>query len=547
MEEETNEKSNIIDKGKVEAGTVINSISTLPSILGAANKGKKEESDMQGKLENSYAGVLKGNRHKGKIDVRYMPGEIGNEDDPVIIPIENLKSASIPFVNTLYGYMIDKKLAFPVIQKEVRRLWKNVGLEEVFMNNKGFFFFKFSDEQGMLSVLEESPWLMFNNMPLFLQRWRPGLTLTKNSHDKIPVWVKIYDLPLEVWSGDNLCIIASKLGIPLAFDSFTEEMCLEHKGRNAYARILIEMSAGKEWKKSIDVSTWDFVTNSAVIQRFEVEYAWVPSRCSHCKVYGHMDKICMASMKGSNSAQNGNNGINKEDKGKSVIDNEGYIEVVNKRNKNVKDGEGTSKTLMNSVNNVNQKYNGRNNISRAGNKFRGQNWNRGGNGRGQNGYVNNKGVSHWNMEKNKRYEKVSGQYDNNDRSYKGGIKQGVSEKNVIEKEENKKMVKKADNSNVNSFEILGVFDEEVIIGMEEDDRGDKNGVISENQTCVQTTFDDSGLNNDLIHSMGIRKEDLELVNNENKIDSIRDNKSSSKGEFSQAFEVVNVKNNVVIQ
>lgn len=119
-------------------------------------------------------------------------------------------------MNTLYGYMIDKKLAFPVIQKEVRRLWKNVGLEEVFMNNKGFFFFKFSDEQGMLSILEESPWLMFNNMPLFLQRWRPGLTLTKNIHDKIPVWVKIYDLPLEVWSGDNLCIIASKLGIPLA-------------------------------------------------------------------------------------------------------------------------------------------------------------------------------------------------------------------------------------------------------------------------------------------------------------------------------------------
>ncbi|XP_052623926.1 uncharacterized protein LOC128134194 [Lactuca sativa] len=147
------------------------------------------------------------------------------------------------------------KLAFPVIQKEVRRLWKNVGLEE-----------------GMLSILEGSPWLLFNNMPLFLQRWRPGLTLTKNRQDKIPVWIKFF-LPLEVWSGENLCIIASKIEIPLAFDSFTEDMCLEHKGRNAYARILVEMAAEKEWRKKIEVSIWDFVSNSAVIQSFDVEYA----------------------------------------------------------------------------------------------------------------------------------------------------------------------------------------------------------------------------------------------------------------------------------
>ena len=146
IEEEANAKSSKETSGKLMSGTVINSINTLPSILGAANNGKKVESDMQGKLESFYAGVLKGNRHKGKIDVRYIPGEIGNEDGPIIIPIENLRNASIPYTNTLYGYMIDKKLAFPMIQKEIRRLWKNMGLEEVFMNSKGFFFFKFSNE-----------------------------------------------------------------------------------------------------------------------------------------------------------------------------------------------------------------------------------------------------------------------------------------------------------------------------------------------------------------------------------------------------------------
>ncbi|XP_023758687.1 uncharacterized protein LOC111907124 [Lactuca sativa] len=292
-------------------------------------------------------------------------------------------------------------------------------------------------------------------------------------------------------------------------------MCLEHKGRNAYARILIEMSAEKEWKRNIDISTWDFVTNSAVIQRFDVEYAWVPSRCSHCKVYGHMDKICMASMKVNNPMQNRDNGINKEDKGKYVIDNEGYTKVVNKKNRNFKDGEGTSNSMKNPTNIVNQKSNGKSNFPRVGNKFRGQNGNRGGNGRGQNGYWNNKGVGHWNLEKNKRYEKVvSGQYNNNDMRSKGEIKQGGIKKNVSEKDENMKKVKETDNSNKNSFEVLGLIDEDVIIGMEEDDKGDKIGVHSDNQFCSQSAIEDSRLNHDLIHSIGIRTEDLEMVNTE---------------------------------
>ncbi|CAH1447972.1 unnamed protein product [Lactuca virosa] len=126
-------------------GTVINSINLEPSILGEAGKGGKSLSNGEasevhvvaesGKvnLSNSYAGVLKGKMHKGKIDVKFILGEDGNEDGPVIIPIENLKKASIPYSNTLYGYLIDKKLSFPVIQKELRRMWKNVGLEEIFM------------------------------------------------------------------------------------------------------------------------------------------------------------------------------------------------------------------------------------------------------------------------------------------------------------------------------------------------------------------------------------------------------------------------------
>ncbi|CAH1450865.1 unnamed protein product [Lactuca virosa] len=273
-----------LNKDISKVGTVINSINLEPSLLGTARKGRvmlKLKIMGRRNKEMPYAGALRGVMHKGKIEVKYIQIGDGKEDGHAVIPIENLKKANIPYSNTLYGYLIDKNIAFLVIQKELNQV--------------------------------------------------ESLKLTKNNHNKVPVWIKIYDLPLEVWSGENLCIITSKLGIPLAFDSYTEEMCLEHKGRNAYARILVERSAEREWKKSIEVTTWVFVLNCAVTQEFNVEYAWYPSRCSHCKVYGHIEKICMAAMserkieKELNEKEN-----NKRSKGKGVMDDEGFIEVIKK-------------------------------------------------------------------------------------------------------------------------------------------------------------------------------------------------------------------------
>ena len=110
-----------------------------------------------------------------------------------------------------------------------------------------------------------------------------------------------------------------------------------------------------------------------------------------------------------------------------------------------------------------------------------------------------------------------------------------------------KNVKKTDNNNKNSFEVLGLIDEEVIIRMEEDDKGDKIGAHLDDQISTHSAIDDNSLNHDLIHSMGIRKDDLEMVNAEKKMDNKRKDDSSKISGSSQAFEVVNAKNRIVIQ
>ncbi|KAL4563397.1 hypothetical protein LXL04_027438 [Taraxacum kok-saghyz] len=69
-------------------------------------------------------------------------------------------------------------------------------------------------------------------------------------------------------------------------------MCVEGKGRCAYARVLIEISATKPWEEYIDVQTWDLNTMTGIKHSVQLEYSWVPTRCDKCKVYDNSKSTC---------------------------------------------------------------------------------------------------------------------------------------------------------------------------------------------------------------------------------------------------------------
>ncbi|GKF91282.1 zinc knuckle CX2CX4HX4C containing protein, partial [Tanacetum coccineum] len=63
---------------------------------------------------------------------------------------------------------------------------------------------------GMNSVIENGPW-MVENKPLFVRKWEPGLCMSKLDTSKVPLWVKIYDIPSEAWNVDGISRIASRI------------------------------------------------------------------------------------------------------------------------------------------------------------------------------------------------------------------------------------------------------------------------------------------------------------------------------------------------
>jgi hypothetical protein len=87
------------------------------------------------------------------------------------------------------------------------------------------------------------------NRPLVLKRWQPNMQFLKGDLDRVPVWVRLYNVPLEYWTIKRLSCVAIAIGVPLYADHTT----LLRK-RLSYARVCIGIDASKTLVKEYDHS-----------------------------------------------------------------------------------------------------------------------------------------------------------------------------------------------------------------------------------------------------------------------------------------------------
>ena len=74
-------------------------------------------------------------------------------DVDLSVPMKVVEEVNSRFDNTLYGYFLGKRIAFPVVDYYVRNAWAKYGIQKVMMNAKGFFFFQFTSQKGVEDVL----------------------------------------------------------------------------------------------------------------------------------------------------------------------------------------------------------------------------------------------------------------------------------------------------------------------------------------------------------------------------------------------------------
>ncbi|GJX09366.1 zinc knuckle CX2CX4HX4C containing protein, partial [Tanacetum coccineum] len=209
----------------------------------------------------------------------------------ISIPRKVVEKVSTRFEHTLYGHFIGKRMAFPVVEYYARNNWAKHGLKRIMMNTKGFFFFKFDSRAGLEAVLERGPWLI-RKSPIILKKWSMDTRLLKEELTRIPIWVKLHDVPIQVFEEDGISLIATFIGKPVMLDSYTSSMCNDSWGRSSFARCLIEVNSEADLVDVVTIGVPSLTGDDFTKETIRVEYEWRPPRCDVCKIFGHLHDHC---------------------------------------------------------------------------------------------------------------------------------------------------------------------------------------------------------------------------------------------------------------
>nr|GEX96425.1 hypothetical protein [Tanacetum cinerariifolium] len=133
---------------------------------------------------------------KGKANFRPLEYENVCDGVDLTIPIKVVEAVNTRFENTLFGYIIGKRVALPVVEYYVYNNW-----------GKGE------------DVLQNGSW-MIRNSPLILENWTMNTRLFKKDLTRIPVFACcLIEVRIDAALKDNVT-----MGIPLPDDDLSKKL-----------------------------------------------------------------------------------------------------------------------------------------------------------------------------------------------------------------------------------------------------------------------------------------------------------------------------------
>ena len=181
-----------------------------------------------------------------------------------------------PWSNALIIKLYGRTIGFNFLQSKLNLLWKPAGSLVCVDLGKEFYSVRFSLKEDMDAVLNNGPWFIGGHF-LSIRPWEPFFKPASASVSSIAVWVRLHELPLELYEMEVLKQIGEAIGRVLRIDSHT---AMEARGR--YARLCIQVDVNKP------------LINTILIGRFEqpVVYEGLHKLCFSCGRIGHRVEGC---------------------------------------------------------------------------------------------------------------------------------------------------------------------------------------------------------------------------------------------------------------
>ncbi|KAF9604658.1 hypothetical protein IFM89_008989 [Coptis chinensis] len=109
------------------------------------------------------------------------------------------------------GFFLEQRLSYPVVKEVVKKKWKTKGDYEMVADTE-LFYFKFSNEEDKRKVLENSP-IYIAGKCFIVTQWTQDIEKRKSTVKAIPIWVNMYNVPKDLWTGEGLGFLAREVNI----------------------------------------------------------------------------------------------------------------------------------------------------------------------------------------------------------------------------------------------------------------------------------------------------------------------------------------------
>ncbi|PKU74964.1 hypothetical protein MA16_Dca021203 [Dendrobium catenatum] len=100
---------------------------------------------------------------------------------------------------SLVGYSIGQRPYYERLLAAMNKAWKLKGSFSLLSLADDFFLLKFTSAEDFDMVRTGGPWFLLGK-PFILQEWSPKFKPKRDETGSIPLWIKILDLPLALWT-----------------------------------------------------------------------------------------------------------------------------------------------------------------------------------------------------------------------------------------------------------------------------------------------------------------------------------------------------------
>lgn len=162
---------------------------------------------------------------------------------------------------------------------------------KVLFCSKGFFIVVFVCDEDYQKVLTEGPWF-WDLAGLFLTPWFLDFDPSTAVITKLPIWVRLPNLPMHLWHFAVFRGIDNSLGCFLDTDTSRGE-----KGIYTFARICAEIDISKGLPDQIILKNGDFHWTQTL------DFENTAFRCRNFRLTGHLQSLCPSMLTQKNKAK----------------------------------------------------------------------------------------------------------------------------------------------------------------------------------------------------------------------------------------------------